>query len=279
MKKLFTLMLAAMLVVSTVSCTSSSTKNDEPIKGERVTDEAKKEADSEDAVEVANDEEEAEDTVEIVDDEEEEAEDTVEIVDDEEEEAEDTVEIVDDEEEEAEETTLAFGKTEDNVYENASFGLGFKLPDSWIFLDEDGISAIVGIADLVSGEDMNLEETIAETGMAMDMYAMDANGNTVNIIISELPVQLTESDAINKLLVSQMDAQIESIYTEYELEEAKSYVDGKLYYGSSVTGKLYGVEMSQRTFWTTNGKYMANVTLTGTTMDPEDLLDYFYLVK
>lgn len=152
------------------------------------------------------------------------------------------------------------GTIDGDVYTSEFAGLTFTKPADWIYLTDEQIAEVMGVASEVMGND-TLEET--SEGSVIDLYAASqTSGDNVNITFSK-------GNAFTNLNVS-IAASLELIKQQYESVGFTCTIsdptDAKL--GSvsckvaTATVNVNGISMTQYCYFAMFGRYVTSIICT-----------------
>ena len=164
------------------------------------------------------------------------------------------------------------GTIDGDVYYSDVTGLKFTLDDDWVFLDDEAIEEVTGMAQDMT-DDEALEEAMSKGASIYDMYAMttDGSGRTANITVENLGALygtiLDESKYIDAV-IDQLKPSFESVgATDVMVETATYTVAGTEHSGVHCVFTLQGVNIHEQMVCIKDGRYMYNITCVG---DSED---------
>ena len=238
MKKLMALLLALMMLLSLAACAE---EDEEPTSRRR----PKKE----DATEVT------EDTTE----------------------PEETTEEPTEEETEPEEEHTPYGVCNGRVYENAYFGFGVLLDNSWVIATEEETAKLMGIG----AEMMGIEE-LPEMPL-YDFFAMNGSGESVNVTIQAetLFTRVYDDAEYMEASAEATAAQLEGVGAEdVQTEIIELEFAGRKCAAMSIFYSLQGMELQQTLILWRGEDYMALIAVS--VRDPEntaDIMRCFYEIQ
>lgn len=173
----------------------------------------------------------------------------------------------------------AVGTYEDGVYDNEMLGIQATFDETWYVATVEERLALVGVlSEAITDE--SIAKLLEENGSAMDLYAIQENGNSVNLMIQKL-------DSVVGLLISEQD------YVDYtigEIEPAMEAIEvknpkiqaitvtfaGEKHPGISIDGTQNGLDFHEKMVVVKAGGYLSIVTAAcyGKNVT-DDILDLF----
>ena len=259
MKKLFVLLLSAVILLNGASCTGGDTTT-APESAEETAADTVKETDF-----VTEEETEA-DTNAVTD----------EVTDAE------TEAVTDAETEAEEEKELSLGNVNGNTYKNDFIGIGCTIGDGWVFYNDEQIAQINGITQSYLDEDYL--EQMKNATVFYDMYASSESSSTINISLekgTKLAVLLTD---IDKVLTNSVGS-IESSFAnmggtnfKYELRDVE--IDGETFKGMDMYVEINGVPVYETMFCIKANEYLVYACVcTYIENTTDDILGTFFIVE
>ncbi len=176
-----------------------------------------------------------------------------------------------------------FGTISDLTYENDFIGIGFTLPESWVFYNDEQIRALNNVtADMIGDEYKAILENAA---VFYDMFASDAQGlNSININFEKVnPFQLALLDIGENfaLIAPTLGTMFENMgYTDFTYEVSELTIDGETFDCLHTSAKISGITLYQTALAIKCDGYLANITVATYISDTRaELLDGFYILK
>lgn len=248
MKKLLTVMLCGLAMMTMVACSDEKETSEDDIRGEQTTNEDTKDEDTKD--EDTNGEEAT---------------------------GEETAD-----EEAAGQDEFSLGQNDGIKYENAFIGIGCTLPEGWTFYSDEEIKKLNNFTAEVMGEDY--EERMKNAQIIYDMYADDATGmSNINVNLEKV-----DNRQLAGIEVADIFAQNLSVYEEmYKsmgvsnvvIELADFDIEGEEFSGITISGDMGGMMLYQKCFSVKCNGYLASVAITAFGDDlTDEILANFYLV-
>lgn len=267
MKKLLTMMLCTLIILSLAACSKAPTEDE--VRGEQITKEAtedKEVVNEENADETTSDEITKEDAVadeETVDEENVEA------------------DKVENEEEAGDDFSL--GSTDGLVYESAFIGLGCTLPGDWTFYSDAEIMQLNNYTASVMGEEY--EALLKDAQLVYDMYAVDGTGmNSINVTLEKIDNRtLMAIDVAD--IYSQNATMFEEMYTSMgysnvKIEQVTFDIEGEEFDGIELSGEINGFVLYQKCFGVKCNGYLASIAITAYNDEniTDTIISNFYLI-
>ena len=276
MKRILSVLLAAVLILSLAACGEKQTVGETPAGDESMAEETAPAPQTAGADETPNDAEAAapEETAPP-------------------EEAEEPPEEEPSSEEAAEESSdggagIELGVITDGTYENRSLGVGLSLDESWTYASDDAIRAMNGdvniINGLLNGEDIRdlMEETTATVIYAMFAEKEDALANlSLNFeYLGAVYGSLMDEEDYLSMSVASVENAMEAMgaFSDYTIEEGTVVLAGE----ERPALRIHGVILGEQDYYQTltvmkTGQFMAVFTLTSLLEDTTDeIAEYFY---
>lgn len=179
-----------------------------------------------------------------------------------------------------EDVPLSMGQAEGNVYESKFIGIGFKLPENWIFYTQEEINKINNIAaDMV---DEDIAETLANADIIYDMYAQDnTTGNSVNINLEKMNLissAFNTAEQYTQLACTDLkDALLSMGYEEVIANATTVTFAGEECHAVDVVATAENVMLYEKIVCKKVGSYMVNITVATIGADERtSVLDKFY---
>lgn len=252
MKKLLTVMLCGLAMMTMVACSDEKEPSEDDIRGEQTTNEDTKDEDTKD-----------EDTK----DEETSGEEAT---------GEETAD------EEAGQDEFSLGQNDGLKYENAFIGIGCTLPEGWNFYSDEEIMELNNYTAEVMGEDY--EEMMKNAQIIYDMYADDATGmSNINVNLEKVDNRQLAGIEIADIFAQNLSA-YEEMYksmgvSNVAVELATFEIEGEEFSGITISGDMGGMMLYQKCFSVKCNGYLASVAITTFDTDlTDDILANFYLV-
>lgn len=178
---------------------------------------------------------------------------------------------------------LSLGVTTGTKYESEFIGVGFNLPENWVFYSEDEIKQLNNLtADLAGQEYLDL---LKNATVIYDMMATSPS-QTDNIVVN---LEKVSNVLLNKLdLASNFEASFAMVksslenmgYRDITKEITTVTIDGETFTAMHLTASFSGLTMHQTSIAIKCNGYLASVAVT--TFDEAGtapLLENLYLVK
>lgn len=178
------------------------------------------------------------------------------------------------------ETEFKMGDVVGGAYENAYFGIGCTLDDSWTYYGDDMIAELNGLVT----ESISDEEILAalEEGRTFyDMYAAsDTQFSTINVVIENAGLALINEEAFVEQAVGDTKKVLEaSGMANVSIETTKLTFAGKERFALSIYAEMQDMAIYQKGIVMKKGRYLAFVTLASFNEDKTgELLELFYPV-
>lgn len=83
------------------------------------------------------------------------------------------------------EEAVRIGKSEGNTYQNEFLGLGITLENDWTAATKEELAALNNMA-ADSMSDAALAETLRNSGVVSDFFAVSTNGDTISLVLEDL---------------------------------------------------------------------------------------------
>lgn len=156
-----------------------------------------------------------------------------------------------------------FGKVEGNTYTNSYLGVTCTLDENWHIATAEERAALNGLtAEMISDEE--LAEVFRSSGAAMDLYAENANGLSLNIMLEDLNLLysliLSEENYANQT-IDQLAPALESMgFTDVHSEKATITFAGAEHAGIRISAKISGFDFYETLVLVKVDGCMATVT-------------------
>lgn len=175
--------------------------------------------------------------------------------------------------------TVTDGKT----YENAYFGFGCELDDTWVYASEDELLSMVQTtADFVDDDDF--KEELLNADMFYDMQAVcHDSGMNINVVVENIGARygrlLSEED-ITDYNLNNLAAPLAAAGMDVQSMEKDTVVFAAgEHSGIKLHSVISGIDMYQLITNVKVGRYVATITLSSTVEDNlYTMLGYFYEV-
>ena len=180
------------------------------------------------------------------------------------------------------EPVLSLGKTENNRYHNDYFGVSCTLPSDWFFYTDEEIRELNNFT--MDSLDEDFAENLKNATIIYDMFAKTPNGfNFTNITMEKLtPLQVLTSD-LKTALESQFPTLESSYanmgYTNIQTAYQKVTVDGKEYDGMKLTAQLQGIDFYVVSICYLKKSYLVSVSVASLVTDDTDTLLSYYTIS
>lgn len=247
MRKLLTLMLCGMTILSLVACSKTSSEDD--VRGEQIVKEAStdKNPSTEEVTNTSNE----------------------------------AVSVTDNEE--TEDKSFSMGKSAGLIYENAFIGLGCTLEEGWSFYTDEQIKQLNNFATDAAGEDF--EELINNAPIIYDMLAVDANQmNNINVNLEKVDQSVLSSVNLNDVFSQNLPMLEEALdnmgYVNVQSKLITVTIDGEDFSAINTSGEINGLGMYQKSIGVKCNGYLATITVTTYGEDTtNDILANFYVIE
>lgn len=174
--------------------------------------------------------------------------------------------------------TLAAGTAEGTSYRNQSLGIGFTLPEGWVFATDEEKQSLMGTTGTMLGEDFG--KAIATSGAYMDMMAISPDGSSATIIIEKKPEEAKTMDfgSVIDGAIEFTKQQLDGLYDKITFSPKTFQVGSDYYQGYEIDGEIMGVQTYQYTIMIDLGDYIATVGVTtlGDNVKAESLWNNFF---
>ena len=156
------------------------------------------------------------------------------------------------------------GVVDGSTYTSEFAGITCTLSESWIFLSQDEIAQIGGVAsDLTTDE--KLKESLNSGATIYEMYAMDSDSTSLNITVGDLGViygTVLDVKDYASSAADQMPSAMESIGMENVTAELTTVTfAGQQQTAIAVTASFQSVPMYEVLVCLKQGNYIYNVTV------------------
>lgn len=178
------------------------------------------------------------------------------------------------------ENVSKLGTVEGNTYTNAFLGITATLGENWVFATDEEMAQIRGMtAEAMNDE--SLSQMLETSGAVMDVYAMDANGCTMNVMLENLNILQTiavTEKAYAEAAQGQVPAALESLgITDVTSEVTEVTFAGQTHAALKIYGKIAGTDFYESLVIVKQGNYIACITvgsyMTDTTTEVLDLFE------
>ena len=144
-------------------------------------------------------------------------------------------------------------------------GLGVTLDENWVMADDEYLAELNNLVDETLDSE-ELQELLGENGSATVMYAETADGLTsINIQLEDMGVlygMLLDEDDLVNASIEAMDGNLDAMGIEDGTVEAAEYSFlGAAHPGTSITGTVDGIPVSEVQVCYEKGGYVAFVTV------------------
>ncbi len=173
--------------------------------------------------------------------------------------------------------------TDGRIYENAYFGFGCELDDTWVYASEDELLSMVQTtADFVDDDDF--KEELLNADMFYDMQAVCYDGGmNINVVVENIGARygrlLSEED-ITDYNLSSLEAPLAAAGMDVQSMEKDTVIfAAEEHSGIKLHSIISGIDMYQLITNVKVGSYVATITLSSTVEnDLYTMLGYFYEV-
>jgi hypothetical protein len=155
------------------------------------------------------------------------------------------------------------GTVEGNTYTNAFLGITATLDENWAFATDEEMAQLRGMtADAMTDE--SIAEMLETSGAIMDMYAMDTEGRTLNIMLENLnilqTIAVTEKSYV-EATVGQLPGALEGMgFEDATAEVTELTFAGETHAAIKVHAKIVGVDFYETLVVVKRGNYIACIT-------------------
>ena len=156
------------------------------------------------------------------------------------------------------------GVVEGNTYTNSFLGITATLDENWTFANDEEMAQIRGMT-MDAMNDESLSQMLETSGAVMDMYAMDTEGRTLNIMLENLnilqSVALTEKAYVDAT-VGQLPSVLENMgFANVTAEPTEMIFAGESHAAVKIHASVQGVEFFETMVVVKQGNYIACVTV------------------
>ena len=160
-----------------------------------------------------------------------------------------------------------FGEYAGDVYTNREAGIMFTLPGGWFYADEDTLNeALDNAAGMVDNE--TFRATIEAGKELTVMLAGDSNGNSLNIVATNLPsaqYSILQQEGEGVLLDSVADS-VEATFTQMGFTVVSKSIGSRIINGTekkclSIQLTYYGMELNVVQFFQVRKDFLFCVTM------------------
>ena len=157
---------------------------------------------------------------------------------------------------------FSMGEWENNVYTNDFLGLKFNLPEGWVYSSKEEIAEMMNMGTELLNDDQKAAAEIAKLNSAYYMVANNPNTGDNITIISEKPMM----DVDTEYYINQLKTQLTTVQSiSYKIGEvSKEKISNVETDTLTVTGTMYGVEVSQRYYIYKLDNYIVSIIATST---------------
>ncbi len=181
-----------------------------------------------------------------------------------------------------EEKLASPGSINGNVYKSNFAGIGFNLPENWVFLTEDELKELNQISTNLMGD--AYAAAIANADIFYDMHAMDSYGNSVNIVFEKLSLadalQHTEESIARAAVDPTKDALASMGCTNVTSNLTTITITGKTHHGIAVSAQSNGVTIYEKVAIIKMDRYVVNITVATANIDnTANVLNQFFALN
>lgn len=157
----------------------------------------------------------------------------------------------------------AVGSYENGVYRNEMLGIQAAFDENWYVASvEERLEVVGAVSEVVTDE--AIADMLETSGTAMDLYAIQASGNNVNLMLQKINflqnVLISEQEYVNQSL-PQMDAAMKSIQVEDAVIEATTITfAGGEHPAIAISGTQGGLNFYELMVVVKSGSYLGIVT-------------------
>ena len=179
------------------------------------------------------------------------------------------------------EEELQIGSVSGGRYENAYFGFGCELGESWSIADEETLAGMIGLtAEAIGGD---YAEEILKADMFYDLYAESAEEMaSVNIVIQKIgTAALFSEEQIIDASLDSAKAQMEAAgFSDITMEKNSLTFAGSEHLGVKISAVVQGVQIYEQQVYFKKGEHMAIITVASYLTDrAADYCELFYTVS
>ncbi len=177
---------------------------------------------------------------------------------------------------------LSLGKTENNRYYNDYFGISCTLPSDWAFYTDEEIRELNNLA--MDSFDEDITEALENATIIYDMFAQDSYGfSSTNVTMEKLTatqtVFLDLKENIEALLPAMEQSYANMGYTNIQTAYTKVTVGGKEYDGMTVSAQIQGIDVYSVSFCYKRAYYLVNINVTSFITDETETLLGCYTIS
>lgn len=171
------------------------------------------------------------------------------------------------------------GTVEGNTYTSAFLGITATLDADWTFATDEEMAQLRGMT-VEAMTDESLAQMLETSGTVMDMYAMDADGRTLNVMLENLNVlqtlALTE-EAYAESAVDQVPAALEGVgFENVTAEVTQMSFAGQTHAAIKVHAQIMEIDFYETLVVVKQGNYIACITVASYMEDTTaEVLDLF----
>ena len=172
---------------------------------------------------------------------------------------------------------ISRGLMTENNYQNESVGIGFEVPENWMFASAEIIDQILGQGASAMGV-----SDISKIDAFCDVLAVDnEKGTNINVLIERKKALAMNADfnVLYDEVIKSISTEILVLYDSANVEKTTVKVGDKDFLGYNIIGTYQEADLYQRGFMVDLGDYVATVTVSGATeADVAAAVGYLYLV-
>lgn len=162
------------------------------------------------------------------------------------------------------EAELELGTVSGTRYENAYFGIGCEMDDSWVFADQEELAGMIGLtADAIGGD---VGESMRSADMFYDLFAQsESEMASVNIVVQNIGVAaglMTEDQMVSAALPTLAEQLEPAGFSDIQVEEITADFMGGEHHAIHLSAMYQGVQLYERQFYLNRGRYVSTVTIT-----------------
>lgn len=177
---------------------------------------------------------------------------------------------------------FSLGTTENNHYYNNLFGISCTIPSDWVFYTDEQMMELNNLTmDMFDGDiaEALKNATIIYDMFAQDSYGFNSTNVNMELLEPMQFVMLNLKENIESMLPALEQSYANMGYTNIQSAYTRVTVDGKEYDGMKVSAQIQGINIYSISFCYKRAYYLVNVNVTSFITDETDTLLSYYTIS
>ena len=177
---------------------------------------------------------------------------------------------------------FSLGTTENNHYYNNLFGISCTIPSDWVFYTDEQMMELNNITmDTLDSDIVEAlkNATVIYDMFAQDTYGFNSTNVNMELLEPMQMVMLDLKENVEALLPALEQSYANMGYTNIQSAYTKVTVDGKEYHGFKLSAQIQGIDIYSVSFSYKSAYYLVNVNVTSFITDETDTLLSYYTIS